>query len=129
MDFDIPVGVTGDCYDRYLVRVEEMRQSNRIIQQCAAWLRANPGPVMVNDHKLAPPQRAEMKADMESMIHHFKLFSEGYSTPEGQVYQAVEAPRENSAFGLISSADGATQRLLAGCRFARRHFAPLWHQR
>ncbi|MDP7563731.1 MAG: NADH-quinone oxidoreductase subunit D [Arenicellales bacterium] len=107
MDFDIPVGVTGDCYDRYLVRVEEMRQSNRIIQQCAAWLRANPGPVMVNDHKLAPPQRAEMKADMESMIHHFKLFSEGYSTPEGQVYQAVEAPK--GEFGIYLISDGANK--------------------
>ncbi|MGB5511702.1 MAG: NADH-quinone oxidoreductase subunit D, partial [Woeseiaceae bacterium] len=78
LDFDIPVGVHGDCYDRYLVRVEEMRQSNRIIQQCVAWLRDNPGPVIVDDHKVTPPTRVEMKDDMESLIHHFKLFTEGY---------------------------------------------------
>ena len=78
MDFDIPVGVNGDCYDRYLVRVEEMRQSNRIIKQCVDWLRENPGPVMTDNHKVAPPSRVEMKANMEELIHHFKLFTEGY---------------------------------------------------
>ena len=92
LQFDIPLGSTGDCYDRYLVRVEEMRQSNQVISQCVDWLKNNPGPVMIADHKLAPPQRTEMKQDMESLIHHFKLFTEGYSTPPGQVYQAVEAP-------------------------------------
>ncbi|HXQ31119.1 MAG TPA: NADH-quinone oxidoreductase subunit D, partial [Steroidobacteraceae bacterium] len=83
VDFDIPVGVNGDCYDRYLVRVEELRQSNRIIRQCVAWLKANAGPVMLADHKITPPRRVEMKEDMESLIHHFKLFTEGYSVPEG----------------------------------------------
>ncbi len=73
LDFDIPVGKEGDCYDRYLVRVEEMRQSNRIIRQCVEWLEENPGPVMIDDHKIAPPPRVEMKEDMESLIHHFKL--------------------------------------------------------
>ena len=77
LEFDIPVGATGDCYDRYLVRVEEMRQSNRIIAQCVNWLRSNPGPVMVDDHKLSPPSRGDMKDDMESLIHHFKLFKIG----------------------------------------------------
>ena len=83
MDFDIPVGVNGDCYDRYLVRIEEMRQSNRIIRQCVEWLRANPGPVAVDDHKVMPPSRESMKEDMEALIHHFKLFTEGYCTPPG----------------------------------------------
>ena len=91
IDFDIPVGINGDCYDRYLVRVEEMRQSARIIKQCIEWLRENPGPVMLQDHKVAPPSREEMKDDMESLIHHFKLFTEGYSVPEGEAYAAVEA--------------------------------------
>src|SRR5258708_38427943 len=84
MDFDIPVGVNGDCYDRYLVRMEEMRQSNRIIKQCVKWLRANPGPVMVQNFKVAPPSRAGMKEDMEALIHHFKLFTEGYGVPAGE---------------------------------------------
>ena len=73
MDFDIPVGVNGDCYDRYLVRMEELRQSNHIIRQCIEWLRENPGPVMLEDHKLSPPDREQMKGDMEALIHHFKL--------------------------------------------------------
>ncbi|MGE0860336.1 MAG: NADH-quinone oxidoreductase subunit D [Gammaproteobacteria bacterium] len=107
MDFDIPVGVKGDCYDRYLVRVEEMRQSNRIIQQCIAWLRANPGPVMLDDHKLTPPKRADMKGDMESLIHHFKLFTEGYCVPEGEVYAAVEHPK--GEFGIYLVSDGANK--------------------
>ena len=85
VDFDIPVGVTGDCYDRYLVRVEEMRQANRIIKQCIDWLRVNPGPVITNNHKVAAPPRASMKSNMEELIHHFKLCTEGIHVPEGQV--------------------------------------------
>ncbi len=105
VDFDIPVGVNGDCYDRYLVRVEEMRQSNRIIKQCVDWLRANPGPVMIEDHKLVPPRREDMKEDMEALIHHFKLFTEGYNVPEGQAYAAVEHPK--GEFGIYIVSDGA----------------------
>ncbi|MCO6440651.1 MAG: NADH-quinone oxidoreductase subunit D [Nitrococcus mobilis] len=105
--FDIPVGTNGDCYDRYLVRVEEMRQSVRLIRQCVDWLRANPGPVMVADHKVAPPSREEMKDDMESLIHHFKLFTEGYCVPEGEVYAAVEAPK--GEFGAYIVSDGANK--------------------
>ncbi|KHF25923.1 NADH-quinone oxidoreductase subunit D [Solemya velum gill symbiont] len=107
LDFDIPVGTNGDCYDRYVVRVEEMRQSARIIKQCVQWLRDNPGPVMINDHKVAPPKRAEMKDDMESLIHHFKLFTEGYCPPEGEVYAAVEAPK--GEFGCYIVSDGANK--------------------
>ena len=107
MDFDIPVGRSGDCYDRYLVRIEEMRQSNRIIRQCIEWLRKNPGPVMIDDHKIAPPPRAEMKDDMEALIHHFKLFTEGYCVPEGEVYAAVEAPK--GEFGIYLVSDGANK--------------------
>ncbi len=107
LDFDIPVGTMGDSYDRYLVRMEEMRQSNRIIKQCVDWLRANPGPVMVSDHKIAPPPREEMKHDMEAMIHHFKLFSEGYCAPEGEAYAAVEHPK--GEFGIYLVSDGANK--------------------
>jgi len=107
LDFDIPVGVNGDCYDRYLVRVEEMRQSNRIIKECVDWLRANPGPVVTNDHKLVPPSREEMKEDMESLIHHFKLFTEGFCIPEGETYAAVEAPK--GEFGIYLISDGANK--------------------
>lgn len=107
LDFDIPVGVNGDCYDRYLVRMEEMRQSNRIIKQCVDWLRANPGPVILDDHKLVPPKREEMKEDMESLIHHFKLFTEGYCVPEGEVYAAIEHPKGELGVYLIS--DGANK--------------------
>ena len=107
MDFDIPVGSNGDCYDRYLVRVEEMRQSNRIIEQCVAWLGDNPGSVMIDDHKLSPPKREEMKDDMESLIHHFKLFTEGYCVPEGEVYSAVEHPK--GEFGIYLVSDGANK--------------------
>ena len=107
LDFDIPVGVNGDCYDRYLVRVEEMRQSNRIIKQCVDWLKANPGPVIVDDHKLVPPKREEMKDGMESLIHHFKLFTEGYCVPEGEVYSAVEHPK--GEFGIYLVSDGANK--------------------
>ncbi len=107
LDFDIPVGVNGDCYDRYLVRVEEMRQSNRVIKQCIEWLRENPGPVMTEDKKIAPPQRMGMKDDMESLIHHFKLFTEGYCVPEGEAYAAVEAPK--GEFGVYLVSDGANK--------------------
>jgi len=107
MDFDIPVGVNGDCYDRYLVRVEELRQSNRIIQQCVKWLRANPGPVMVENFKVAPPKREAMKEDMEALIHHFKLFTEGYGVPAGETYAAVEAPK--GEFGCYLVSDGANK--------------------
>ena len=107
MDFDIPVGTNGDCYDRYLVRVEEMRQSNRIIKQCVDWLKENPGPVMIDDHKLVPPKREEMKDDLESLIHHFKLFTEGYCVPEGEAYAAVEHPK--GEFGIYLVSDGANK--------------------
>ncbi len=107
MDFDIPVGRNGDSYDRYLVRVEEMRQSNRIIQQCIAWLRANPGPVIVENHKVAPPSRESMKSNMEELIHHFKLFTEGMHVPEGEAYAAVEHPK--GEFGIYLVSDGANK--------------------
>ena len=107
VDFDIAVGVNGDCYDRYLVRMAEMRQSIRIVEQCVAWLKANPGPVMVDNFKVAPPSREEMKDDMEALIHHFKLFSEGYSVPAGETYQAVEAPK--GEFGCYLVSDGANK--------------------
>ncbi len=107
LEFDVPVGRTGDCYDRYLVRIEEFRQSVRIIRQCIDWLRAHPGPVMVGDHKVAPPSREEMKDDMESLIHHFKLFTEGYCTPVGEAYAAIEAPK--GEFGAYIVSDGANK--------------------
>jgi len=107
LEFDIPVGVNGDCYDRYLVRIEEMRQSNSIIRQCVQWLRANPGPVIVDDHKLVPPPREEMKDDMEALIHHFKLFTEGFCIPEGEAYAGVEAPK--GEFGVYLISDGANK--------------------
>jgi NADH-quinone oxidoreductase subunit D len=107
LDFDIPVGVNGDCYDRYLVRMEEFRQSNHIIKQCVEWLRNNPGPVMLDDHKLTPPSRESMKGDMESLIHHFKLFTEGYTLPEGEVYTAVEHPK--GEFGIYLVSDGTNK--------------------
>ena len=107
MDFDIPVGVNGDCYDRYLVRIEEFRQSNNIVKQCIDWLRANPGPTMIEDHKITPPSREQMKGDMESLIHHFKLYTEGYSVPEGEAYAAIEAPKGELGVYLVS--DGANK--------------------
>ena len=107
MDFDVPVGVTGDCYDRYLVRVEEMRQSNRIIAQCVKWLRDNPGPVISDNHKVAPPSRESMKSNMEELIHHFKLFSEGMHVPEGEVYVGTEHPK--GEFGIYLVSDGANK--------------------
>ncbi|MGK0172404.1 MAG: NADH-quinone oxidoreductase subunit D, partial [Gammaproteobacteria bacterium] len=102
VDFAIPVGVNGDCYDRYLVRVEEMRQSNRIVRQCIKWLRANPGPVMLDDRKLSPPSRETMKGDMEALIHHFKLFTEGFCIPAGETYACVEAPKGEFGIFLVS---------------------------
>lgn len=107
LDFDIPVGVNGDSYDRYLVRMEEMRQSNRIIQQCVKWLRANPGPVMSDNHKVAPPKRVDMKTNMEELIHHFKLFTEGIHVPAGEAYTAVEHPK--GEFGIYAVSDGANK--------------------
>ena len=107
LDFDIPVGTNGDCYDRYLVRVEEMRQANRIVKQCVEWLRKNPGPVIVDNHKIAPPSRVEMKSNMEELIHHFKLFTEGFHVPEGEVYAAVEHPK--GEFGIYLVSDGANK--------------------
>jgi NADH-quinone oxidoreductase subunit D len=107
MDFDIPVGTNGDCYDRYLVRIEEMRQSNRIIRQCVDWLRRNPGPVIVDNHKVAPPDRLSMKQNMEELIHHFKLFTEGMHVPAGEAYAAVEHPK--GEFGIYLVSDGANK--------------------
>jgi NADH-quinone oxidoreductase subunit D len=107
MQFDIPVGVNGDCYDRYLVRIEELRQSNRIVTQCIDWLRSNPGPVITGNHKVAPPSRLEMKTNMEELIHHFKLFTEGMHVPEGEAYAAVEAPK--GEFGIYIVSDGANK--------------------
>ena len=107
MDFDIPVGVNGDCYDRYLVRVQEMRESNKIIKQCIAWLRANPGPVITDNHKVAPPNRESMKSNMEELIHHFKLFTEGIHVPAGEVYAPVEHPK--GEFGVYAISDGANK--------------------
>ena len=107
MEFQVPVGKTGDCYDRYLVRMEEMRQSNRIIQQCVDWLRVNPGPVITDNHKVAPPSRESMKTSMEELIHHFKLFTEGFHVPEGEAYAAVEHPK--GEFGIYLISDGANK--------------------
>ena len=107
LDFDIPVGKTGDVYDRYLVRMEEMKQSNELIKQCVTWLRANPGPVITDNHKVAPPSRESMKTSMEELIHHFKLFSEGFRVPEGEAYAAVEHPK--GEFGIYIVSDGANK--------------------
>jgi NADH-quinone oxidoreductase subunit D len=107
LDFDVPVGVNGDCYDRYLIRVEEMRQSNRIIKQCVEWLRKNPGPVISADRKVAPPDREGMKTNMEDLIHHFKLFTEGFHVPAGEAYAAVEHPK--GEFGIYMVSDGANK--------------------
>ncbi|MDF1797050.1 MAG: NADH-quinone oxidoreductase subunit D [Coxiellaceae bacterium] len=107
LEFDIPVGTNGDCYDRYLVRVEEMRQSNRIIKQCIDWLRKHPGPVINEDHKLAPPPRKQMKTDMEALINHFKLYTEGLNVPQGEAYAAIEHPK--GEFGIYIVSDGANK--------------------
>ncbi len=107
LDFDIPVGHTGDVYDRYLVRMEEMKQSNRIIAQCAQWLQANPGPVITDNHKVAAPAREAMKSNMEELIHHFKLFTEGFHVPAGEAYASVEHPK--GEFGIYLISDGANK--------------------
>ncbi|QLH42710.1 MAG: NADH-quinone oxidoreductase subunit D [Coxiellaceae bacterium] len=107
LDFAIPVGKNGDCYDRYLVRIEEMRQSNHIIRQCVEWLFHNPGPVMLKDYKVVQPRREEMKRDMEGLIHHFKLFTEGFCIPAGETYAAVEHPK--GEFGIYLISDGANK--------------------
>jgi NADH-quinone oxidoreductase subunit D len=107
MEFDVPVGVNGDCYDRYLVRIEEMRQSNRIVRQCIEWLRSNPGAVITENHKVAPPSRIEMKTNMEELIHHFKLFTEGVHVPEGEAYASIEHPK--GEFGIYLVSDGANK--------------------
>jgi len=107
VEFDVPVGVNGDCYDRYLVRMEEMLQSNRIIKQCIDWLRKNPGPVITDNHKVAPPPRENMKSNMEELIHHFKLFTEGIHVPPGEAYAAVEHPK--GEFGIYFISDGANK--------------------
>ena len=107
LSFDIPVGTAGDCYDRYLVRMEEMRQSNEIVKQCVVWLKNNPGDVFAEKSKVAPPKRLNMKSDMESLIHHFKLYTEGYVLPEGDVYTAIEHPK--GEFGIYLISDGANK--------------------
>ena len=107
MEFNIPVGTSGDCYDRYLVRVQEMREANKIVKQCIAWLRENPGPVITDNHKIAPPSREEMKENMEELIHHFKLFTEGMHVPPGEAYAAVEHPK--GEFGIYIVSDGANK--------------------
>ncbi|MEO8855830.1 MAG: NADH-quinone oxidoreductase subunit D [Burkholderiaceae bacterium] len=107
VNFDVPIGKTGDCYDRYLVRVEEMRQSNEIIKQCIKWLRANEGPVIIDNYKVAPPSRESMKSNMEELIHHFKLFTEGFHVPVGEAYAAVEHPK--GEFGIYIVSDGANK--------------------
>ena len=107
VDFDIPVGVNGDCYDRYLCRIQEMRESNKIIKQCVKWLRENPGPVITADHKFAPPPRVDMKENMEELIHHFKFFTEGMHIPEGEIYVGTEHPK--GEFGVYVVSDGANK--------------------
>lgn len=107
LEFDIPIGTNGDCYDRYLVRIAEMRESNRIISQCVHWLRNNPGPVISDNHKITPPKRTSMKSNMEELIHHFKLFTEGFQVPAGEVYSAVEHPK--GEFGIYLVSDGANK--------------------
>jgi len=109
MDFDIPIGKSGDCYDRYLIRMEEMRQSTRIMKQCVDKLNApdGKGPVSSLDGKVVPPKRGEMKRSMEALIHHFKLYTEGYKVPAGEVYAAVEAPK--GEFGVFLVSDGTNK--------------------
>jgi NADH-quinone oxidoreductase subunit D len=109
LDFDIPVGKNGDCYDRYLIRMEEMRQSTSIMRQCIKLLNSPEGktPVSSTDNKIVPPSRGEMKQSMEALIHHFKLYTEGYKVPEGEVYAAVEAPK--GEFGVYLVSDGTNK--------------------
>ena len=111
LKFDVPIGVNGDCYDRYLVRIAEMRQSNDIIRQCVEWLRNNPGAVIVDNHKYAPPPRTDMKQNMEELIHHFKLFTEGMHVPAGEVYAAVEHPKGEFGIHIISDSANKPYRL------------------
>jgi NADH-quinone oxidoreductase subunit D len=109
LEFDIPIGRNGDCYDRYLLRMEEMRQSVAIMKQCIAKLNAaeGKGPVLTPNNKVVPPRRAEMKRSMEALIHHFKLYTEGFHVPEGEVYACVEAPK--GEFGVYIVADGTNK--------------------
>jgi NADH-quinone oxidoreductase subunit D len=109
MEFDIPVGSNGDCYDRYLIRMEEMRQANEIMRQCVKKLNApdGKGPVASTDGKVVPPKRGEMKQSMEALIHHFKLYTEGYKVPAGEIYAAVEAPK--GEFGVYLVSDGTNK--------------------
>ena len=107
VEFDVPIGKNGDSYDRYLVRIEEMRQSNRIVRQCIDWLRNNPGPVITGNRKVAPPSRVEMKSNMEDLIHHFKLFTEGMHVPEGEAFASIEHPK--GEFGVYLVSDGANK--------------------
>jgi len=106
-EFQIPIGKNGDCYDRYLCRMEEMTQSVSIMKQAIEKIRATPGPVMTSDGKVAPPRRGEMKGNMEALIHHFKLYTEGFRTPPGEVYAAIEAPK--GEFGVYLVSDGSNK--------------------
>ncbi len=107
LEFDVPIGKNGDCWDRYLLRMEEMTQSLRIMRQCIDRLRVTPGPVMVENNKIVPPRRAEMKRSMEALIHHFKLYTEGFHVPAGEVYACVEAPK--GEFGVYLVSDGTNK--------------------
>lgn len=107
MEFDIPLGINGDCYDRYLCRMQEMRESTKIMKQCCERLMKTPGPALSLDNKVAPPKRGEMKRSMEALIHHFKLFTEGYRTPPGDIYACVEAPK--GEFGIYLVSDGTNK--------------------
>jgi NADH-quinone oxidoreductase subunit D len=117
--FKVPVGRHGDCYDRYVMRMAEMRESAKIMKQCVEKMPA--GPVMVDDNKIAPPRRGEMKGSMEALIHHFKLYTEGYRVPEGEVYAAVEAPK--GEFGVYLVSDGSNKPYR--CRIRAPGFAHL----
>jgi NADH-quinone oxidoreductase subunit D len=121
LEFDIPLGINGDCYDRYLCRMEEMRQSVRIMLQCIDRLRKTPGLVLSDDHKMSPPRRGEMKRSMEALIHHFKLFTEGFHVPAGEVYAAVEAPKGEFAVYLVSDGTNKPYR----CKIRAPSFASL----
>lgn len=107
LDFDIPIGTNGDCYDRYVVRMEEMRQSIGLMRQCITWLKANPGPIKADNPKVVPPRRKDMKESMEAMINHFKIYSEGFCVPESEAYAAVEHPK--GEFGIYLVSDGANK--------------------
>jgi NADH-quinone oxidoreductase subunit D len=107
LEFKIPIGKNGDCYDRYLCRMEEMREANKIMKQCVALLRKTSGPVLPERSKVSPPRRADMKNSMEALIHHFKLYTEGFHVPAGETYAAVEAPK--GEFGVYLVADGTNK--------------------